>query len=81
MFRESPDKAGKLIVCKNPDPESKSYSALPKGMHLIVLARTKEKASVGKWENFWYYVDPNIDWYSSCSSMTGWVFGEFVEFK
>lgn len=79
MFRASPDKSGKVITCK--DHEAKAMGALPKGMQLIVLARTKDKVRVGNWENYWYFVDPNIDWYSSCDSGEGWVFGEFVEFK
>ena len=81
MFRVSPDKSGKVITCKGAGPDEKSSSALPKGMQLIVLARTKEKARVGNWENYWYYVDPNIDWYSSCDAGEGWVFGEFIEMK
>jgi len=81
MFRASPDKTGKVITCKGAGPDEKSSSALPKGMQLIVLARTMEKARVGNWENYWYYVDPNIDWYSSCDAGEGWVFGEFIEMK
>jgi hypothetical protein len=54
-----------------------TVKSLEKGKGLIVLARTKDKDKVGKWNNYWYYVEfeTYIDY------MRGWVYGEFVQMK
>ena len=66
-------------------------SPLAMGMNFTVYARTKEKAKVDKWENYWYYVynnyspegsiDPQTNEALGCLAPAGWVFGEFVKFN
>ncbi|HMV80599.1 MAG TPA: hypothetical protein PK453_08530 [Leptospiraceae bacterium] len=60
---------------------SKGYEGqvIPKETELSVIARTKTKAKVQKWENYWYYVEKRshnlvADWITSCGP--GWVYGD-----
>lgn len=75
--REAPGASAKEInfECGDNDETIKS---LGKGKSLTVLARTKDKDKVGKWNNYWYYVE-----YKKCEFddgfSRGWVFGEFVK--
>lgn len=76
--RETPSATGKEINYTYEDVmETITVKSLEKGKPLIVLARTKEKDKVGKWNNYWYYVEfeKYIDY------MRGWVYGEFVQIK
>lgn len=54
--------------------------AIPAGTKVILLARTKQKVKVNKWENYWYYVRYQT---GACIMgpvfMHSWVFGEFVK--
>ncbi len=48
--------------------------AVPVNTRVMVLARTGEKDRVGKWNNYWRYVD--------VGGNTGvWMYGEFVRLK
>ena len=77
--RETPGVSGKEIHYSYEDMDGTvvNIKALPKDASLIVLARTKEKDKVGKFNNYWYYVEFEryIDY------MRGWVYGEFVQMK
>jgi hypothetical protein len=77
--RETPSATGKEIHYTYEDAMEPpvTVKALDKGKHLIVLARTKDKDKVGKYNNYWYYVEFEryIDY------MRGWVYGEFVQMK
>jgi len=76
--RESPSVKGKEIHYTYEDAMATvTVKSLEKGKPLIVLARTKEKEKVSKWENYWYYVEfeTNIDY------KRGWIFGELVKMK
>jgi len=59
-----------------------TVKALDKGKTLKIFARTKEKDTVGKMNNYWYYVKFNAatKTYDECPH-EGWVFGEFVKKK
>jgi hypothetical protein len=75
-FRVKPDvKAGELTLDAGPENDPLKY--IPAGDSFILLARTREKAKVQKWDNFWYYVEvPNRS-----GNVRGWVFGEFIEIR
>ncbi|HQO40048.1 MAG TPA: hypothetical protein PK986_06230 [Spirochaetota bacterium] len=79
-MRETPDRNGKEINITNTDSDSEEppvvVKALPKGHKLLVLARTKEKSIVGKWNNYWYYVE-----FELYETRRAWVYGEFLKFK
>lgn len=81
-MREQPDTSAKEIlldICV--DGLHSSAKSIEKGKNLSIYARTKEKSTVGKWNNYWYYVEFND---SSCEDgayNSGWVFGEFVKIK
>lgn len=80
--RETPGVSGKEIVfdCENSDGDTVTVKSLDKGNALKIFARTKEKDIVGKWNNYWYYVQFDIG--KDCSGNTmGWVFGEFVNIE
>jgi len=71
VFRES-------IDCPEGNDQEQSY--LPKGQKISILAKTKERSSVGKWNNYWYYVCPitcEVYMGQGCY-FKGWVYGEFV---
>lgn len=56
------------------------FKSIKKDSGLVIVARTKEKDKVGKWNNYWYYVKFPIE--STCGgSESGWVFGEFVKIE
>lgn len=78
-IRETPSATGKEIHYTYEDAMEPpvTVKALEKGKHLIVLARTKDKDKVGKYNNYWYYVEfeTYIDY------RRGWVYGEFVQMK
>lgn len=85
--RETPGVSGKekSFSCDYSDGENVSYKSLDKGKILKIFARTKDKDTVGKWNNYWYYVrfdiadNSNNDCYGD--EGVGWVFGEFVKLK
>lgn len=87
VFREKPTTKGKPIRC--PDGTSPLSSTKPDGSTgpllsggFEIIGRTKEKASVGKWNNYWYYIlTPFNELGTECSGLVGWVFAEFVRVK
>ena len=81
FFRVEPSKTSKSIKCKLESPEQQPIESetLVKDTFLHIIARTKEKVKVDNKENFWYYVKPELGWYSpGCEQKFGWVFAEFV---
>jgi len=66
------------IDCDKGITDQKSY--LPKGQKIKLLARTRDKATVQKWQNYWYYVCPiTCDVYMGEGCFfSGWVYGEFI---
>ena len=79
-MREMPDPNGKEINITYTDSDSEDppivVKALPIGRQLLALARTKDKRSVGKWNNYWYYVE-----FELYETRRAWVYGEFLKFK
>lgn len=88
-----------MKVRTKPDPQSKAYyfrkleapedrDSLPAGYEIEILARTKEKARVGEFLNYWYYVEfsTGLDYCAAplkeniCIS-TGWIFAEWIDLK
>jgi len=85
-MREKPDQKGKEIniTCEHccDDDVPKVLKSLPKGQELLVLARTRDKRTVGKWNNYWYYVEFRYDMdIYVCKTQRAWVYGEFVKFR
>jgi len=82
--RETPGIKGKEMLFVYDEPfggyvseksvSSETVKAIQKNFPLTVLARTKEKDKVGKFNNYWYYVEFAIE-------NRGWVFGEFIKIK
>ncbi|HMV79820.1 MAG TPA: hypothetical protein PL048_16540 [Leptospiraceae bacterium] len=82
-LRSAPNVSAKPLNCviwKADDSGRKEHDGqvIPKDRKLLVIAKTKTKFKVQKWENHWYYVDAG-DGLSKCGP--GWVFGEFVTIK
>jgi len=82
-FREKPDLNGKIINYYRINPESddlmeEELKFVPKDTTIYVIARTKDKYKVDKWNNYWYYVEvPDVYGFSRTK---GWMFAEFIEF-
>jgi hypothetical protein len=49
---------------------------MPRNTAVTVLARTKEKMKVGKWENYWYYVEYLESW---DYMKRAWLYGQFLD--
>lgn len=66
-----------------------SDNAIPAGSEVTVLGRTTKKEKVGKWNNYWYYVEyerferyiKKSDTFSSPGEGGQWVYGEFLSFE
>jgi len=59
------------------DSETKKFTSIPKDQEIYVIARTKTKSKVEKWNNYWYYIKV----YLGNKDYEGWLFGEFVDFE
>jgi len=57
--------------------QTHTVKALPTDIKLTILARTKKRERVGKWNNYWYYVE----FETYFDYMRAWVYGEFVKIK
>jgi len=86
--RIAPDTSSETARCSS-DETPEPISALPKGTKLIVLARSKSKAKIQSWSNYWYYVKSHGEFGYSCSFASGknlpyggyWVYGQFIKLK
>lgn len=81
-MREAPTTSAKEItldLCVN--GLHASAKSIEKGTSLTVYAHTKEKDKVGKWNNYWYYVEFNDNNCEDGAYNSGWVFGEFIKLK
>ena len=85
--RTKPDAASKAYYFQSMDaPESRD--SLPAGHEIEILARTKDKVTVGSATNYWYYAElgTGLDYCAApfkkniCVS-AGWIFAEWVELK
>lgn len=81
MFRESPVTNARAFTatmyCEGPERTVKS---LPKGSGFTVLARTRDKARVSAWQNYWYYIHVGGGECFNPERNRGWVYGEFIRF-
>ncbi|PJZ75285.1 hypothetical protein [Leptospira neocaledonica] len=83
-FRDEPSINSKIInvnlttesCCS--DSVEKKYTSLQKDWNVVVIARTKEKEKIEKWENYWYYI---AVYQSEFSQVYGWVFGQFIKIE
>jgi hypothetical protein len=76
-IRSAPSTSAKIIeYVQDPmgsmGPDHGNMPYMPPGTELRVVARTKEKKQVEKWNNYWYLVNINFQ-------EEVWVFGEFVK--
>lgn len=60
------------------DCQTPEITTLPTAKQVTINGRTKCKARVNKWENYWYRVDATQDMYLKCSE-NYWLFGEFID--
>jgi hypothetical protein len=51
-----------------------TYSYVPEKSTVTIIARTKDKFNIEKWENYWYLINVGI-----CSEV--WMYGEFLKIK
>jgi|JI10StandDraft_1071094.scaffolds.fasta_scaffold539591_2 hypothetical protein len=73
VIRSAPSKTSQAIACSGQVPEI---------LDLTVLARTKEKVQVDKWNNYWYYVLVHGNEMTfECGTGPAWIFGEFVRLQ
>ncbi len=76
-FRSRPDKSAPTIAY---DPgngiegSKPKTDVIPAGARITLIARTPEKHSVEKWENYWYLVEVY-----GLENYRGWVFGELIK--
>jgi hypothetical protein len=56
------------------DPTSKTYDFVPKDTQVNIIARTKDKVRVDKWNNYWYLINVGI-------TDEVWMYGEFIKIK
>lgn len=81
-LRSAPDVSAKPLKCVI---DYLNYSepyegqVIAKGIKVFVIARTKTKVKVQKWENYWYYMEANQYGGKGCGP--GWIFGEFITIK
>lgn len=81
-YRSAPDVSSKPIHCmlscgdECSGPPKIDGPVIPKGIDVNIIAKTKTKVKVQKWENYWYYVDIKWSWEESCKR--GWIYGEFI---
>ncbi|HOP64030.1 MAG TPA: hypothetical protein PK358_15695 [Spirochaetota bacterium] len=78
-MRNAPSEKAEQVHYSYTDEDDQKYTvkALPLNTSLTVLARTKKKDKVGKWNNYWYYVE----FETYFDYMRAWVYGEFVKIK
>lgn len=83
IVRKAPSKSSEALSwnSRKQDGTVEERKNLRKGEKITVLARTREKLQVDKWNNYWYYVDIDaIDAMGNVPlSERGWVFGEFLK--
>ncbi|WP_125169483.1 hypothetical protein [Leptospira hartskeerlii] len=83
-FREEPSILSKNITiirklescCSKSEDEK--FTSLQKDWNIVVIARTKEREKIEKWENYWYFV---AVYESEFSQVYGWVFGQFIKIE
>lgn len=76
-IREKPSTSSKALTYCNTvayDPSSQEYDAVPKNTMVKIIARTRDKCTVGKWNNYWYCISVGMN-------NRVWMFGEFVKLK
>jgi hypothetical protein len=74
-IRRKPSVNAQVIEYNSEEYGKKPY--VPKGVKITVIARTTKKMKIGKWNNYWYYV--NVFDYFSDNWV--WMYGEFINFK
>ena len=59
----------------------KELAYMPKGVELMVIARTKDKETVESWFNYWYLVQVAVDFKAAFGYIHEWywAFGEFID--
>jgi len=57
----------------------KSWGSILEGTNIRILARTKEKMQVDKWNNYWYYIEYKEPEGTLMSYKNAWCFAEFVK--
>lgn len=83
VLRSMPDTSAGYVTWftqgKSGDPEARKN--LLKGEKIKVLARTQKKMKVGKFNNYWYYVETDgISEFGGVSlGIRGWAYGEFLK--
>ncbi len=83
IVRKAPSKSSEALSwnSQKKDGTVEERKNLRKGEKVTVLARTREKLQVDKWNNYWYYVE--IDAVDAMGNVPlserGWVFGEFLK--
>lgn len=83
VVRKAPSKSSEALswYSQKKDGTVEERKNLRRREKVTVLARTREKLQVDKWNNYWYYVE--IDAVNAMGNVPlserGWVFGEFLK--
>lgn len=77
-IRSKPDVKSDIIRF-GADLGEEGLAYCPAGKELRVLARTKDKVTVEKWNNYWYYVE--LVSAGEFGARYGWVYGEFLKLQ
>jgi len=81
-LRDGPSTDYEYRIWSYPDAASgtiKTWTSVYAGTNLRILARTQEKAQVGSWYNYWYYVEYKEPTASGLLVYrNAWMFGEFL---
>ncbi len=59
--------------------EIKSWGSILEGTNIRILARTKDKQKVDKWNNYWYYIEYKEPEGSLMVYRNAWCFAEFIK--
>jgi hypothetical protein len=76
-IREKPSTSSRALqYCDSMayDMTAKTYESVPKGTPVQIIARTKDKCTVDKWNNYWYLVSVGVNY-------RVWMYGEFIKIK
>lgn len=77
-IRSKPDVRSDIIRF-GADLGDEGLAYCPAGKELRVLARTRDKVRIEKWENHWFFVE--LVSAGEFGARYGWIYGEFLEIK
>jgi hypothetical protein len=71
-IRDQPSLAGKTLTFLSGYYDGEKFPWVPKKTEVILIGRTKEKEIIGKYEDYWYYVEVGANY-------GVWMYGAFFD--